>query len=126
MYAQETIEKIELEKIRIHIEHKINKYELYGLRDMDVGRYMDEFTNSIVFQFRAFILGESQKPIILKPQPTSWWQMFKRDIMPKWFVRKFPVKSEEIIIDVKVIYPDLQISIPPSMSRVSVIFNKRP
>lgn len=24
--------------------------------------------------------------------PTSWWQHFKQDVMPKWFVKRYPVK----------------------------------
>lgn len=126
MTTFDNIEKIEVEKIRIMVQRKLSKYELAGLHFMEVGKFVDQLTDSVVLNFHAFCLGESQKPIKLKPYPKSWWQMFKRDVMPKWFIRLWPVEFEEYLVDAKVLYPDLKISIPANDSRAIVIINKSP
>lgn len=120
------LEKTTLERIQVMVQKKVDHHCIYGLRGMEVGAFMDHLTGDVAFQFRAFVYGELQKPIELAEQPTSWWQMFKRDVMPRWFIRKFPVRSSKKIIDVKTIYPDLKVSLPPDMSRVVVLIQPRP
>lgn len=126
IHITDTIESVELQTIQIIVEHKLSKYELHGLQNLEVGRYIDHMTDSVCFRFRAFCLGEDIKPIRLSPQPTSWWQMFKRDCMPKWFVKLFPVKSSEVVIDGKILYPYLNFKIGPKHSTAVVRFAVRP
>lgn len=121
------ISRIDLDVIRVNLDSRLSRHEIRCLENnVEVGRFFDNMLDTVSFTFRAHVLGEKQKPIKLGPYPKSWWQMFKRDVMPKWFTKKFPVKSEEFIIDASVLYPDLKISVPATESRVSVIFNKRP
>lgn len=77
----------------------------------------------MVYGLKAYVLGESQKPIEFDAMPTSWWQMFKRDVMPRWFKKMFPVESRRVTIEAKTFYPDLKISVPNNQSRVCVVFN---
>lgn len=116
--------RVDLDRIKVCIDYKIDRYAIHHDASY-FGSWIDHFTNHISVQYSAFVLGENQKPIRLKPYPTSWWQMFKRDVMPKWFQKRFPVKSEEYVIDAKVIYPYLRISAPLN-EKVSVIFQQSP
>lgn len=116
------IESYELEMIPVMFQHKLNRHDVM-LHHPEVRRYYDAMTDSVAYQFRAYVLGETQKPITFDAFPTSWWQMLKRDHAPKWFLKRFPVKSKAVTIDAKVLYPDLKISVPQKQSRVTVVFN---
>lgn len=119
------IEHVDLERIQIVVQHKINKYNLLGIHGIEVARWLDDMTDSVCLNFRAYVLGESQKPIEVCFEPSSVWQMFKRDFMPKWFVSRFPVRGRRVIVDAKCLYPDLKVSVPLDKSRVAVVFNVR-
>lgn len=41
--------------------------------------------------------------------PASWWQHFKRDCMPSWFKRLFPVKYDQKKFDISAIYRSLPV-----------------
>lgn len=122
-YQENTFQRTELEMIPVMIEHKIRKYEF--LRHYEFGQFCDHLTDSMVLSLKAYVLGETQAPITFEAYPTSWWQMFKRDVMPAWFVKRFPVKSKTVTIDAKTFYPDLKISVPAKQSRVCVVFNAK-
>ena len=42
--------------------------------------------------------------------PTSWWQHFKQDCMPAWFMRLFPVKYDQRKFDVRALYRGLPVN----------------
>ena len=121
-FFEEQINHVELEIIPIMFEKKVSKLDV-RLHMPEVHRFYDALTDSVVYQFRAYVLGESQKPITFDSVPTSWWQMLKRDHAPRWFVKRFPVKSKTVTIDAKVFYPDLRVSVPTRESRMCVVFH---
>lgn len=119
--ANAQIEKIELEQIKFIVKSKIDARSVCAY-NMQLGRFVDHMTNEIAFEFSACVLGERQKPIELGSEPYTWWQMFKRDVMPRWFCKKFPVKHREFRrIEVITLYPDLKVSVPSHMSRVVIL-----
>lgn len=121
---QSTIDKVELELIPIMFEQKARRSDVF-LHHPQYRRHIDAMTDTVCHQFRAYVLGETQKPITFDSHPVSWWQMFKRDVMPRWFVKRFPVVSKTATIDAKVFYPELKISVPQKESRVCVVFQAR-
>lgn len=42
--------------------------------------------------------------------PSNIWQHIKAKYSPKWFTRKYPVKFQEVKINCKEMFPDLNIS----------------
>ena len=38
--------------------------------------------------------------------PRDWWQMLKQSHAPYWFRKRWPVRTSEVIIDVKLLYPN--------------------
>jgi hypothetical protein len=48
--------------------------------------------------------------------PSSWWQMFKRDVMPAWFKEKWPVEereqSKQVEVKMYAVYPRLPYAFP--------------
>ena len=44
---------------------------------------------------------------------SSWWQQFKSECMPKWFIKRYPIKFKKIgMLEYLVLYPHLKISLP--------------
>lgn len=119
------IERATLERIEIVVQSKLDRFHLHGLHTAGIHGIIDNITDQVCLQFRAYVLGETQKPIVIYTEFGSWWQMFKNQYAPRWFKRAFPVKRREVTVDCKVIYPDLKVSIPQNMSRVVVLLNQR-
>ena len=48
--------------------------------------------------------------------PKSWWQMFKRDVLPTWFSGKYPViekpQSKQVEVKCYAVYPRLPVAFP--------------
>ena len=38
--------------------------------------------------------------------PRDWWQMLKQSHTPYWFRKRWPVRTSEVVIDVKLLYPN--------------------
>ena len=53
----------------------------------------------LVAKLNADVIGENTDRFIAH-YPSTAWQFFKQDYMPKWFVRKYPVKRTNIIANV--------------------------
>jgi hypothetical protein len=114
--------KVDLEIIPLMMQGKLRKH--LATYQADFYQYAENFTDDLVFQLRALVLGERQKTITIKGTPRSWWQHFKRDCMPQWFVKRFPVMNlPDRTIEATVWYPDLQLSVPQKHGRVVLYFN---
>ena len=73
------------------------------------------FANEIVYRLKYELMKQSNIKVIKKifkqkleqslkiktKTPTSLWQMFKEQYMPKWFNKKYPVKYDYAYHDVK-------------------------
>jgi len=38
--------------------------------------------------------------------PRDWWQMLKQSHAPYWFRKRWPVRTSEVVVDVKLLYPN--------------------
>lgn len=57
---------------------------------------------SMVRELKTRVLKDSYEEI-----PASWWQHFKRDCLPAWFVKRWPVKYVTVTL-VLCFKPDLR------------------
>ena len=77
-------------------EIKLNKLAVQGnVSHYELLQRPDETMNATVMMLiGTFIkqLQHSDHVIWSVSYPTSWWQHFKQDVMPKWFVKRYPVK----------------------------------
>lgn len=66
----------------------------------------DLVRETLVHQMDQYIWSLPQDRIEVKV-PSSWWQHFKRDMMPKWFTDRYPVKDKLwVVINRKLLYPN--------------------
>lgn len=59
--------------------------------------------SNLVYRLRSEVLAEHTGTINETRYiqvPRNWWQMLKRDCLPRWFRRRWPVKCEDAKINV--------------------------
>jgi hypothetical protein len=89
-----------LEKVKVAAGHTIGAATLH---DMRLSADMEPIANQLYVTLTTSVLAQKlcedkyevsdQKNVEV---PFGAWQMFKRDHMPKWFVKKFPVRYRYI------------------------------
>lgn len=98
----------------IAIDQTLFEKEIAGSKS-EVSHYIDYLRHQIVLHFRKGIATETLDTITMS-RPASWWQHFKRDVMPRQFTDLFPVRYETETHSVKAYYP--KVSIPDHSPRV--------
>ena len=51
------------------------------------------------------ILEHASPTTFTYEEPTTWFQMLKRDVLPRWFSRRFPIQSHTPTVEMKNIHP---------------------
>ena len=71
------------------------------LANATVEIYKEQTMDAFIHQLYAFTV--EGKPMVEREWttevtlvPTSWWEHFKRDVMPEWFQKRFPVGLKEV------------------------------
>lgn len=101
---QAAIQRIALEQIQLAARHAFGGHALHHMRLEEIPRYI---ADGICHQLSTWVMAEDLSPkprrlnffrpmdfkFLLKTStPSSWWQHFKRDHMPEWFKKRWPVK----------------------------------
>lgn len=73
-----------LDKLRVVSEAKLSKH-IIGEESFN-----QIFSNTIDQMILQLCIHVASKEIEITP--SSWWQHFKKDCMPKWFIRRYPIK----------------------------------
>src|SRR5271157_5517324 len=63
--------------------------------------YYDHFLKGLVVDVLAWLVRSTGKHSTISKDmtikiPINWWEMLKRDCLPRWFVRRYPVKTKDI------------------------------
>ncbi len=116
-FEESHIKETILEKIRFNISRELSELDLhFGFK---VEQYSNHATANFIHQIKMDILGERDKKEV--KIPSSWWQMFKQEYVPQWFLKRYPVQSKYIgLFDYCVLYPHLKCSLPGERRYVSV------
>lgn len=78
-----------------------------ALCDPLVEGYIDNIAEVMVLRLSAFVWA-GQAHTIKVAVPDGWFQQWKLEKAPKWFVRKYPVKYGDKLIDVTPYFPNLR------------------
>ena len=71
--------------------------DLTGVKFKD--RLIQDMTGARLATLSYFLTRkDEQEKTIEHETPANAWQMFKKDHMPKWFIKRFPIKNEKWII----------------------------
>ena len=93
-----TFRDLILERCRVIMEHRLGKHMLRNLElrelqypcavidDLAIAFCSDVLSNKLCED--SYSVSDSQTLLF----PKTPWQHFKNDYMPKWFIKKFPIK----------------------------------
>ena len=103
---------INLEAIKFRISQNFSKYMIDS---MQLNVFEEHLGNAINIEFQTKIFGQhnKQKYTVKIRIPKNWWQHFKRDILPNWYKKIYPVKwkfkKRVIEFDHIALMPDIKI-----------------
>lgn len=100
------VEHVTLEKFKLALLTSLSP-EL--LRDPQI--HFSALEDMLVLRIKGFVWGEQAKRREVS-YPKDWWQAFKKRWAPKWFLARWPVENTTVVMDAKLIYPDINISLP--------------
>lgn len=93
------------------IEFKLQKYVIsasIGLEALKVDSYLHENLDQLSVRLSKYIVTDDKSYTLRYSK--NIWEHFKLDYMPKWFIKKYPVKYTEQVVDFRVIYPKYKLN----------------
>jgi hypothetical protein len=111
-----TYNELSLEKIPIALDEYVSREQMLNF---EIEKVADDVYDYIIYKFKGFLMGEKlreEKKNWKVSYPATWWQMFREQYFPKWWVAKFPIryiiKKRNVTFKVYELYPKLPIVIP--------------
>lgn len=102
--------EITLEKVRFGLQHIVSKAILDSI-ELETEEFNMLIPDSIIFKLKGFLLGEELYDSYYDI-PINWWEMFKETHFRGWLKKKFPVKYKRAFLNIKAVYPKLNIYLP--------------
>ena len=112
-------ETITLEKIKVQLAQEFHPH-FFEMTKVTAKETM----RGLMIKLHHEVFGQHryQKYTVSIEVPASWWDHFKQDKMPKWFLKLSPVKmkskSQTVTFDHKKIFPDSTIRYPDGLGPV--------
>lgn len=109
---------IEFESVKFQIRQEFGEFVL-SRSEINVENNM----LGMVIAMRTYILGQHnyQEYTVKHQIPANWWECFKEEHMPKWFIKRYPVKKkyikQTVTFDHKKLFPKAEY-IPEGMGPV--------
>lgn len=100
------LNRIKLSRINFHTTNCILK-KVINNSEIRV----DDVAEVLFFKLQSYIEGiEKEKIIVYRKYPKNWVESLKERFLPKFLLKKFPIKYEEIDINVSrfIIYPHFE------------------
>jgi len=108
---------VELEQFWLGMQQRFSKRFWHEVKMSVIENMLQE---TVEIQLRGHIYGETAKKISVK-YPATWWQAFKSECFPYWLRRRFPAKFTEETFDVRVLYPDINVSLPEDEHILTIV-----
>lgn len=115
-----------LKAIRLNHHWRIDEFSARQiLNHTDIQYEICERTRDLIIRLVTQIYaGEPQRKTI-SAYPANWWQALKQRFAPKWFLRRYPVKTTLFTITVQDIFPDILPDIPGQYTTKLVVTCKQ-
>lgn len=97
-------DKVVLEKLEIGCQIEISKHLLDARVEI-----VDYIAHYLAIEAHGYVWAERESVRHQEVKyPADWWQAWKecfRFRLPKWFLKRHPIKYTVVVLDVKAIYP---------------------
>lgn len=128
MKTQE-IDEVLLQKLYFAVQQHIPDERVVNLQGVEFTSFFELLTRDLVFRISGYVWEEElEKRVLVASYPKTWWQHFKKDVMPEWFTKKFPVelKREEVLVKFTAVYPKFaEVSEQPFVRKIRTIVDFR-
>lgn len=112
---------VELKTVVCEAQAILSKMNL-DMPGYDTQMSVRRVVEGMMIEIRASIWGEDQAPICIEHSwPATWWQHFKRDVLRS---KKVRMHTEQAVIDPKVLYPQLKVSVPKEQHVLHMMVRK--
>lgn len=91
-----------------YLDAKLFAQDVKGQHTVDVMNLGEDIVIRIVQEVYGKRLG-----ILEIETPTTWWQMFKKQYMPRWFLARWPVINTVKVYEARVLYPAVTFPLLP-------------
>ena len=92
---------------------------------------VDDAANHMILELQAYVLADKwvgQFQEVSIDVPSSWWQMWKRDHAPAWFIRRYRVRFTTLTttfsLDRYQTYPDASFTVPEELFGKPVVYER--
>jgi hypothetical protein len=106
-------------KIIYKLRTTVGVLQLQSLLPYSVDTILDDITRDMVITFSKSIFTKTEKVETVEIYPKTWWDHFKSDYAPSWFLRKFPAEYINIPKQVTVNTPCVHIQHPNPVIKFS-------
>jgi len=108
---------IELERLRFHIRQYITKEKLAAEMDL---KLVADHVGGVLVRATAELLGQrlcKDVHTVRVPAPDGRWQALKMALLPKWALRRWPIRTvkREVRFTRHALYPELSARFPDTM-----------
>jgi hypothetical protein len=86
--------------------------------NLDVEIFQDEAARRLVAELTLRVASKKfdSRTVIY---PANWWESFKKRWAPSWFLKRYPVRHDQITFEANAYYPD--IAIPDHAAYVDIV-----
>lgn len=91
----EVLSEFFVEKVKFIMSKRISKEMISS---MHIGALENLLANEFVFFLESKILGQRDRQSyeVGFDIPKNWWEHFKQDNLPQWYVNRYPVKTKRV------------------------------
>lgn len=98
-------EFVDLEKFALELRTLLNEKYLMDTEVSIERSYMEFAMRTVCLQVKGFVWAEDKGRQEIR-YPKDWIEAFKARWFPKWALKRWPVKMQVDVVDMKVIFPD--------------------
>ena len=114
-FEQEITER-EFEKFKFGLSQRLPGQAVRAKPSVAFDRFLDEF----VYHLEAYVWAENLETWEIK-YPRDWWSAFKECWFPAWALKRWPVEYRHLKIDLKALYPGLNLALPKEDHRLRLL-----
>ncbi len=110
-----SVDSVTLTKFELSVEEFLSDY-MAVKANAEISSIRSDIMSGLCFKLRTWLLCKEHDIETRNIyEPDNFWQMFKRDWFPNWFLRRLPVKMticDTVVIKVGKVCPHIALKVP--------------
>lgn len=94
-------------EVRLHLDNR---------SDLEIKELLDKAQNKLFLNISCDIWGQDLPDKHVVTYPADWWQALKERFAPAWFRVKWPVRSINVTVSARELFPNFKPALPDEAS----------